>query len=122
MLQSALLLVSLTAAPPAADAPKPIEAAKAAPDAGESTLWYDARLLTVEGMGWKETKAPFDRLPAKAEEKVRKEVWNLSRHSAGIAVLFRTDATTISARWTLSSDRLAMPHMPASSEIGRAHV
>jgi hypothetical protein len=57
-------------------------------------------------------------LPAKAEQTVRAAVWNLSRHSAGMAVRFRTDATTIKARWTLTSDRLEMPHMPATGVSG----
>jgi hypothetical protein len=72
----------------------------------------------VEGKGWTDTKAFFDRLPAKAEGVVRKEVWGLGRQSAGLCVRFATDATTISARWTLTSDRLAMPHMPATGVSG----
>lgn len=83
-----------------------------------STLWYDINLLDVEGKGWKETKAPFDRLPAKAEGLVRGPVWGLSRHSAGLCVRFVTGATTIHARWTLTSNGLAMPHMPATGVSG----
>jgi hypothetical protein len=49
---------------------------------------------------------------------VRAPVWNLSRHSAGMAVRFVTDATTIQARWTLTSENLAMPHMPATGVSG----
>jgi len=83
-----------------------------------STAWYDIQLLPIEGQGWSDTAADYDRLPAKAEDKVRSAVWNLSRHSAGIAVRFVTDATTIHARWTLTSARLAMPHMPATGVSG----
>src|SRR4051812_11216862 len=61
--------------------------------------WIDIRTLDVEGQGWKDTKAPSDRLPAKAESIVRPPVWNLSRHSAGLAVRFVSDATTMQARW-----------------------
>lgn len=82
------------------------------------TAWYDARLLGIEGQAFRDTKAPFDRLPGRAEEKVRKDVWNLSRNSAGLAVRFVTDATTISCRWTLTSPNLAMPHMPATGVSG----
>jgi lysophospholipase L1-like esterase len=85
---------------------------------GESTLWYDARLLGVEGQGWSATQAPYDRLPAKAEGLVRDPVWSLSRNSAGMCVRFVTDAPAIAARWTLTSDRLAMPHMPATGVSG----
>jgi hypothetical protein len=81
-------------------------------------LWYDARLLGVEGQGWSETRAPLDRLPAKAEKLVRPAVWGLSRHSAGLCVRFVTDAATIQARWALTSKNLAMPHMPATGVSG----
>lgn len=95
-----------------------IAPAKGVPDAEGKVLWYDIRLLDVEGQGWKETKAPFDRLPAKAEGTVREPVWTLSRDSAGLCVRFITDATTIKARWTLTSDQLGMPHMPATGVSG----
>jgi hypothetical protein len=87
-------------------------------DPKESIVWYDLRLLGLEGQGWSEVKAPFDRLPAKAEVQVRPEVWSLSRHSAGLAARFVTDATAIKARWTLTSSRLEMPHMPATGVSG----
>ncbi len=80
--------------------------------------WVDARRLRVEGQGWTETQQPFDRLPAKAEPLVRPPVWNLSHHSAGLAVRFLTDAAAIRARWTLRNARLAMPHMPATGVSG----
>ncbi|MBS13024.1 MAG: hypothetical protein CME19_15630 [Gemmatimonadetes bacterium] len=80
--------------------------------------WVDIRELSVEGQGWSDTKAPFDRLPARAEGVVREVVWNLSRHSAGICVKFRTDATEIRGRWTLTLDQLAMSHMPATACSG----
>lgn len=47
---------------------------------------------------------PYDRLPGRAEGVVRPEVWNLSRHSAGIRVGFSTDATSIRTRSTLTVD------------------
>ncbi len=99
----------------AADVIKP-ELAK--PGSDGSLLWYDIRHLEVEGKGWRETKAFYDRLPAKAEQLVRKTVWSLSRNSAGMCVRFVTDATTIHARWTLTSSRLEMPHMPATGVSG----
>jgi lysophospholipase L1-like esterase len=80
--------------------------------------WFDIRDLGVEGQGWTNVKAPFDRLPAKAEKTVRGAVWNLSRHSAGMAVRFVTDATSIHAHWKLTSPSLAMPHMPATGVSG----
>jgi len=80
--------------------------------------WYDVRNLDLEGKGWTDTKSFYDRLPAKAEAIVRKPVWDLSRHSAGMCVRFITDANEIHARWTLISKNLAMPHMPATGVSG----
>lgn len=45
-------------------------------------------------------------------------VWGLSRHSAGMAVRFGTDATTLRARWALTSVNLGMPHMPPTGVSG----
>lgn len=95
-----------------------LDASQGKSDPQENVVWYDVRLLGLEGQGWSEVNAPFDRLPAKAEGVVRPEVWGLSRHSAGIAVRFVTGATTIKARWTLTSSRLEMPHMPATGVSG----
>ena len=92
----------------------PPEKAKADGD----LLWYDARLIGVEGQGFSDLKSPYDRLPAKAEKVVRGPVWSLSRHSAGLCVRFRSDATAIHARWTLTGKNLAMNHMPATGVSG----
>jgi hypothetical protein len=85
---------------------------------GAELLWADIRQFGVEGQGWRDTKAPYDRLPARAEATVRGAVWNLSRHSAGMHVRFITDATNIHARWAVTSSNLAMPHMAATGVSG----
>ena len=82
------------------------------------TSWHDARKFSVEGQAFERTAAPFDRLPARAEKTVRKPVWRLSRHSAGILIRFASDASSLRARWTLTLEQLAMPHMPASGVSG----
>jgi len=92
--------------------------ARSEPGDSASVFWYDIRHCDVEGRGWTDTKAFYDRLPAKAEKIVRKPVWNLSRHSAGMCVRFMTDAPTIHARWELRIERLSMPHMPATGVSG----
>lgn len=80
--------------------------------------WYDLKHLDLEGRAFGDTEAPYDRLPAKAKGIVRDAVWSLSKHSAGMCVRFTTDATAIQARWKLTSNRLAMPHMPATGVSG----
>lgn len=84
----------------------------------QNLRWHDAASLPVEGRGWTETKHRYDRLPAKAEALVRRPVWDLAQHSAGLSVRFVTNATAVSARWTLRGSRLEMPHMPATGVSG----
>jgi len=80
--------------------------------------WHRAHDIGVEGQGWADVESPFDRLPARAKESVRAAVWGLSKQSAGLCVRFVTDATEIHARWTLTSSRLEMNHMPATGVSG----
>lgn len=82
------------------------------------TVWHDVRDWGVEGRGFDDTEKYFDRLPARAKGVVRDAVWGLSRHSAGMMVWFRTDATSISADYAVTSANLAMPHMPATGVSG----
>ena len=84
----------------------------------EKILWTDIKVLGVEGRGWDDTKSFYDRLPAKAEGKVRQPVWDLSRNSAGMCVRFVTDATTIHARWALTESWLYLPNMTAIGKSG----
>jgi hypothetical protein len=95
-----------------------IDPAMAIAEENSDFLWYDVALLGIEGQGWTDTEAKFDRLPAKAEGVVRGAVWGLSHDSAGMAVHFKTDAMTIQARWSLTASGLAMPHMPATGVSG----
>lgn len=87
-------------------------------DEKDKTHWFDIKNLGVEGKGWTETEAFFDRLPAKAKGGVRPPVWSLSKHSAGMAVRFVTDATAIKAKWELTSANLALNHMAATGVSG----
>jgi lysophospholipase L1-like esterase len=94
----------------------PVSAATAADE--PALNWADVRDWGVEGRAFNDTEAWFDRLPARAKGVVREAVWNLSRHSAGMLVHFRTDATQIHVDYAVTSDNLAMPHMPATGVSG----
>lgn len=109
----ALVLLGLCLSPLAAE-----QKAEVQKPADDGIGWVDIRKLGVEGQGWRDIKAPFDRLPGRAEGVVRAPIWSLSRHSAGLAVRFVTAAETIHARWTLTSSNLAMTHMPATGVSG----
>lgn len=84
----------------------------------DDRVWYDGRHLLIEGKAWQDTEAFYDRLPARAKEKVTPSVWSLSHSSAGMCLRFVTDASHISVHWTLTSSNLAMPHMPATGVSG----
>jgi N-terminus of Esterase_SGNH_hydro-type len=80
--------------------------------------WYDVQQWGVEGRGWDDTEAYYDRFPARAKATVRPEVWNLSRQSAGMLTRFESDSRVFQARYTLRSPSLALPHMPATGVSG----
>jgi len=81
-------------------------------------VWHDVRDWGVEGRGFDDTANYFDRLPARAKDVVRPEVWNLSHDSAGMSVRFETDATDLYARYAVTRPELAMSHMAASGVSG----
>jgi hypothetical protein len=101
----------------AADA-KALDTKLGKPDEKAPIVWFDIRELGIEGQGFKDTKSPYDRLPARAEGKVRDAVWSLSRDSAGMCVRFATDSPAVHCRWSLTKANLAMPHMAATGVSG----
>jgi hypothetical protein len=88
--------------------------------ADDGLAWYDVTKWGVEGriLPDQERQRWFDRLPSAAEKSVTGAVWNLSRHSAGMMVRFKTDATAIHVHYNLLSSNLQMPHMPATGVSG----
>ncbi len=80
-------------------------------------VWYDAKLLTVEGKAYSDTEGFWERLPARAKDKVPAAVWGLSKHTAGLCVRFVTDATTIAASWD-GAVKLRMNHMALTGSAG----
>jgi hypothetical protein len=80
--------------------------------------WYNALDIGLEGKPFADTQDPYDRLPGRAKGVVTENVWGLSKNSAGIAVRFVTDSPLISARWKVTSEVLAMSHMPATGMSG----
>jgi hypothetical protein len=88
--------------------------------ADDGLSWHDVTTWGVEGRILPDTerKRWFDRFPGAADGKVTKAVWNLSRHSAGMMVRFKTDATAIHVHYKLLNANLAMAHMPATGVSG----
>ncbi len=88
------------------------------PTVADGFKWYDATQWPVENKGWTDVDRYFARFPARSKGVVTDAVWNLSQHSAGEIVRFRTNADTIKVRYNLYSGSLAMAHMPATGVSG----
>ena len=88
--------------------------------AADGLSWHDVTKGNIEGriLPNQVRSRWFDRLPASAEKTVTSAVWNLSRHSAGMMVRFKTDATSIHVDYKLLNKNLAMSHMPATGVSG----
>lgn len=57
----AVVLLLCVSASLSAEESRAIAPEKASSSDDSSTLWYDIQLLDVEGQGWDETKATYDR-------------------------------------------------------------
>ncbi|MDR0902844.1 MAG: SGNH/GDSL hydrolase family protein [Opitutaceae bacterium] len=90
----------------AADAPKK-----------DAVSWHDAAQWKPGGRAWDDTPTHYSRLPRRAEGKVTKAVWRLSRNSSGLVFYFKTNAPKIFTRHEVAGE-LAMPHMSASGVSG----
>lgn len=86
------------------------------------TSWWnpiDSEYPVVTGNGWtsEELASPYHRLPQKAENNVRKPLWNLSKQSAGLSIRFWTNSESIQVKYKLNGE-LSMPHMAATGVSG----
>lgn len=83
----------------------------------EKMVWHDASTMFVAGkMNTLDTE-PFQRFPANMKEKVREQVWRLSRNSAGLYLEFKTDAGDIEVQYGVENPH-AFQHMPATGVSG----
>ncbi len=88
----------------------------------DTMKYYDGQSFTIIGKYHSEKN--YARFPKNYENKLRKEVWDLGQHSAGISIRFRTNASEIIVRWTVLGDNI-MDHMPFTGIKGvdlYAHV
>lgn len=81
--------------------------------------WYNPMEAGAEvhGQGWAELRHSYVRLPAHAEGKAPKAVWNLSRHSAGLSLVFQSNAKEIIVRYQVTGG-YNMFHMPSTGVSG----
>lgn len=85
------------------------------------TKWSNPKSSTenlIHGRYWGEqNKENFNRLPAKAKDLVRDKVWSLSKESAGLSLVFKTNAKNIKIKYKVTGGH-SMPHMPATGVSG----
>lgn len=72
----------------------------------------------IQNQGWsEETSSTYSRLPERAKAQVRPAVWDLSRHTAGLALYFYSNAPQLTVRYQVEGAQ-SMPHMPATGVSG----
>lgn len=83
--------------------------------------WYNpqkSEFPVIQNQAWiNEIGFTFTRMPDRAEQLVRKPVWDLSRYSAGLAIHFYSNASDITVRYGVTAG-LNMPHMPTLGVSG----
>lgn len=79
--------------------------------------YYDAAEFPLYGKATENTENRYERLPDSLKQVSRKPVWNLSRNSAGLAIRFCSNSTTIAAKWENLNDS-RMNHMTATGIKG----
>lgn len=78
--------------------------------AGAQIVYHDASTFPLLGKATEATATRYERLPDSLQHISRKPLWDLGRHSAGLAVRFRSNSTSIAARWEVRDNR-SMNHM-----------
>lgn len=85
------------------------------------TKWVNPLVDTpngIHGQYWQEEiKGSYVRLPDRVRSKVRDDVWNLSRHSAGLSIVFRSNAPEIKVRYGVTGG-LCWSQMPSTGVSG----
>lgn len=84
-------------------------------------VWYNpekAATYVVHNRGWNaEIGNKYARLPDRARDSVRSEVWRLSRNSAGLTLVFKSSANKINIKYKVSGS-IALPNMTAMAVSG----
>lgn len=62
-------------------------------------VYHDASTFPLLGKATEATGARYERLPDSLKNISRAPLWHLSRNSAGMAIRFRSNSTTIAAKW-----------------------
>ena len=83
----------------------------------QSVVYTDASAFPVYGKVSENTNTRYERLPSELQGVSRDPVWYLGRNSAGLFIRFRSNSTSIHARWE-STFNNTMPHMTDTGTKG----
>lgn len=82
----------------------------AAPLTAQHIEWHDASQFPLYGKASELTESRYERLPTHTKSITREPVAYLGSHSTGLYIRFRSNSTSIHARWE-STFNCSMPHM-----------
>ena len=83
----------------------------------QNVVYTDASVFPLYGKVSGQTNERYERLPSSLEGVSREPVWYLGRHSAGLFIRFRSNSTSIHARWE-STFNNTMTHMTDTGAKG----
>lgn len=78
--------------------------------ANAQIVYHDAAAFPLLGKATDATITRYERLPDSLQTISRKPLWDLGRNSAGLAVRFRSNSTSIAAKWEVRNNT-SMNHM-----------
>ena len=79
----------------------------------KGTVFVDASVFPLYGKCIENTSGRYERLPMAYKDISRESLWSLGRNSAGLYVRFRSNSTTITARW-----KPKQHHMAHMTDVG----
>jgi hypothetical protein len=80
-------------------------------------VYHDASGFPVLGKATQQTETRYERLPYSLKGIVRQPLWERGKNSTGLAIRFRSNSTTIGAKWSVLYDRNE-PHITATNVKG----
>ena len=83
----------------------------------QNVVYKDASVFPVYGKVSDKTNTRYERLPSELQGVSRDAVWYLGQNSAGLFIRFRSNSTSIHARWESTFDN-SMTHMTDTGTKG----
>ncbi len=80
------------------------------PEVNSQIVYHNADEFPLYGKATVHTESRYERLPDSLKDTLRKPLWNLGKNTAGLAVRFRSNSTTIAAKWNVLFNNV-MDHM-----------